>query len=115
MKAIELRKHTPYLLAVIVQSTSIIRLLKRLVRLAPAHVPNQYMLASAFWRSDGIKINVRALHSWEQRDIAQMIDLLLPLRLRLLGRIDVLGPVLLALFDDIRDPTSLDFNSCWAV
>ncbi len=77
------------------QPPSIVRLLKRLVGLAAAHI--------------------RTLHSREQGDIAQMVDLLLPLRLRILRGVDVVDTLPLAGLDHVGDPAALDFDCGWAV
>lgn len=51
-----------------------------------------------------------AFRSWEERDIAQRVDLLFPLFPRLVGWVDVLDSLLVHLLDGIRDPAALNLD-----
>lgn len=58
---------------------------------------------------------LRALHGGEERFVAQGVDLLLPFRLCLIRRVDVLDITALNGFDHIRDPPSLHLDGSRSV
>jgi len=73
-----------------VQTSSIIGLFKRLIRLATSHI--------------------RALGRGEEGYVAQVVDLLLPLLACLICWINVFDTVAFTGFDHIRDPSALHLN-----
>ena len=106
MEALERRQHLANLLAVIVQSTSVVRLFKCLVGFAATHVS----VAVSTVHGNETIINLRALRSREERSVTQIVNLLLPRLARLIRWIYVLDPIAFTVLDHIRDPPSLHLD-----
>jgi hypothetical protein len=108
VEPIQRREDTADLLAVVVKPARIVGLLEGLIRLAAAHVSTTRSVA--YPPFDAGRCHLRALGGGEERDVAQVVDLLLPRLAGLVRRVDVFDAAALAGLDHIRDPAALHLD-----